>query len=46
MARFCGVSEMKQNPANFAMGLSKFSRIQSNIIKYRLRCLNAIEMRA
>jgi hypothetical protein len=46
VARFWGVSEMKQNPARFVMSLSIIWRIKSNTIKYCDRWLSAIEMRA
>ena len=42
MGFFSVMSEMKQNPASFAMALSIIWRIQSNIIKYRPRRLNDV----
>jgi len=44
MACFSRVSEMKQNQASFATGLSIIWRIESNTIKYRRIRLNAIEL--
>ena len=44
--RFSRVSEMWQNPANFAMCLSIIWRNELNTVKYRRIWLNAREMRA
>lgn len=44
IARFSRVSDIWQNQASFAMGLSIIWRIESNTIKYREIRLNAIEL--
>jgi len=44
MACFSRVSEMKQNPASFAMCLSIIWRIELNTVKYCGIGLNAIEL--